>query len=170
MATPTPNKGNNHANNLYKCSNMHQLLHYYYMCLNYPVPSSLFHAIDRRCLKGWCSLTSRRVQRHITGSPKSAMDHMDQVQKGTCSTQPQTPTNATIPMWVLPPRPNHHINDYMVDAPQEPHNTCTHIVFMHAHAINGTTTSDQTGQFPITSNQGNVYMVVFYIFNTNYIC
>ena len=98
------------------------------------------------------------------------MGHMDQVRKGTCSAQPQTPTTVTIPTLALPHRPNLHINDYMVDDPQKPHNARTHIVFMHAHAINGTTSSNQTGRFPITSNRGNACVVVFYVFNANYIC
>ncbi len=73
-------------------------------------------------------------------------------------------------MRVLLPKPNRHINNYMVDAPQEQHNACTYIVFMHAHAINGTTSSDKMGRFPVTSNWGNAYLVVFYVYNTNYIC
>jgi hypothetical protein len=98
------------------------------------------------------------------------MGHMDQVWKGTCSTQPRIPTNATIPTPALPYMPNLHIDDYTADAPQEPHNARTHIIFMHAHAINGATSSDQTGRFPITSNRGSTYVVVFYVFNANYIC
>ena len=170
MATPTPDKGTNHANNLYECSNTHQLIHYYYGSLNYPIPSSLFQAIGRGYLKGWRGLTSQCTRRHITGSPESSMGHMDQVRKGTHSMQPQIPTNTTIPMPALPPRPNCHIVNYMGNTPQEPHNTRTHLVFMYAHAINGTTSSDQTGQFPITSNRGKAYVVVFYVFDANYIC
>jgi hypothetical protein len=95
---------------------------------------------------------------------------MDQVWKGTHSVQPRTPTNATIPTLALPHMPNLHINDYMVDAPQEPHNARIHIIFMHSHAINGATSSNQTGRFPITSNRGNAYVVVFYVFDANYTC
>jgi hypothetical protein len=40
---------------------------------------------------------------------------------------------------------------------------------MHAHAINGATSSNQMGLFPITSNRGNTYVVVFCVFDTNYI-
>ena len=58
MATPTPYKGSEQANSLFECSNTHQLMNYYYACLNYPVPSSLVQAIDRGYLKGWCGLTS----------------------------------------------------------------------------------------------------------------
>ena len=97
------------------------------------------------------------------------MGHMDQVWKGTCSTQPRTPTNHTIPTSALPHMPNLHIDNYMVDIPQEPHNACTHIIFMHTHAINSTTSSNQTGRFLITSNWGNAYVVVFYVVDPNYI-
>jgi len=40
---------------------------------------------------------------------------------------------------------------------------------MHIHAIDGVVSSDQTGRFPITSNRGNAYVVVFYVYNANYI-
>lgn len=66
--------------------------------------------------------------------------------------------------------PNLHNNDCMAKAPQETLNMCTHLVFMHTHAINGATSSDQTGWFPITSNRGNAYIVVLYVFDANYIC
>ena len=87
MATPTTGE-EAQANSLYECSNTYQLIHYYYACLNYPVPSSLLQAIDRGYFRGWRGLTSQRVRRHITGSPESAMGHMDQVRQGTRSTQP----------------------------------------------------------------------------------
>ena len=40
---------------------------------------------------------------------------------------------------------------------------------MHTHAINSTTSSNQTGRFLITSNWGNAYVVVFYVVDPNYI-
>jgi hypothetical protein len=54
MATPTTNKvPEAQANSLYECSNTHIFIHYYYVCLNYPVPSSLLQAIDRGYFRGW---------------------------------------------------------------------------------------------------------------------
>ena len=165
MAAPTNNKFSEaHANSLYECSNTHQLMHYYYACLNYPVPSTLLHAIDRGYFRGWQGLTSQRVRRHISGTPESAMGHLDQVRQGTRSTQPRTPTSATIPTM-----PGLHIDDHMADAPQTPLNVRTNHVFMQVHAIDGVISSDQTGRFPITSNRGNAYVVVFYIYDANYI-
>jgi hypothetical protein len=65
--------------------------------------------------------------------------------------------------------PGLHIDDHMADAPQAPRNVRTNIVFMQIHSIDGVISSDQTGRFPITSNQGNAYVVVFYIYDANYI-
>jgi hypothetical protein len=55
----------------------------------------------------------------------------------------------------------------MEDVPQEPHNDCTHFVFMAIYEINGNLFTKQTGCFSITSNCGHAYVVVFYIFDTN---
>jgi hypothetical protein len=57
----------------------------------------------------------------------------------------------------------------MEDVPQEPHNTRTHFVFMTICEINGNLFINQTGRFPITSNHGHTYVVVFYIFDANVI-
>jgi hypothetical protein len=41
---------------------------------------------------------------------------------------------------------------------------------MAIYKINGNLFTNQTGRFPITSNHGHAYFVVFYIFNANVIC
>ena len=112
---------------------------------------------------------SQRARRHITGSPESAMGHMDQVRKGTRSTQSRIPTSTTIPNPALHHMPRLHVDDHMAEAPQEPLNAHTNLVYMHIHAIDGVISSNQTGRFPITSNRGNAYDVVFYIYDANYI-
>jgi hypothetical protein len=66
--------------------------------------------------------------------------------------------------------PGLHIDDHMADAPQAPLNARTNHIFMQIPAIDGVISSDQTGRFPITSNRGNEYVVVFYIYDANYIC
>jgi len=65
--------------------------------------------------------------------------------------------------------PGLHIDNHMADTPQEPLNACTNLVFVHIHAIDGVISSDQTGRFPITSNRGNAYIFVFYVYDANYI-
>jgi hypothetical protein len=66
--------------------------------------------------------------------------------------------------------PGLNIDDHIADTPQAPLNARTNHVFTQIHAINGVISSDQTGRFPITSNRGNAYVVVFYIYDANYIC
>ncbi len=58
-------------------------------------------------------------------------------------------------------------DDPMEDVPQEPHNAHIHFVFMAIFKINGNLFTNQTGCFPITSNCGHAYVVVFYIFDAN---
>jgi hypothetical protein len=58
-------------------------------------------------------------------------------------------------------------NNPMEDVPQEPHNACTHLVFMAMYQINGNLFTNQTGRFPTTKNRGHTSVVVFYIFNIN---
>jgi hypothetical protein len=147
------------ANSLYECSNMGQLTNYHYACLNYPIKSTLTKAINRGYLKGWRRLTSQRTHRHISVSTESEMGHMGQQRQGVQSMQP-TPT--TVPLQV----PN-IFDDPMEDVPQEPHNAHTHSVFMAIYEINGNLFTNQTGRFPITSNHGHAYVLVFYIFNAN---
>jgi hypothetical protein len=62
------------------------------------------------------------------------------------------------------------VDGLMEDVPQEPHNSYTHFVFMAIYKINGNLFTNQIGRFPITSNPGHAFVVVFYIFDTNSIC
>jgi hypothetical protein len=57
----------------------------------------------------------------------------------------------------------------MEAAPQEPTNERTHHVFMTVHEVTGSVSSNQSGHFPVTSNCGNVYAALFYVYDPNYI-
>jgi hypothetical protein len=59
--------------------------------------------------------------------------------------------------------------DHMVEQEQAPQNDKTHIVFMTIVTVEGQLFTDQTGRFPVTSNRGNNYIVVFYAVDPNYI-
>jgi hypothetical protein len=155
---PTPPTA--HAYSLYKCSTTHKLMHFYYACLNYPVVSTLIKAINAGYLRGWPGLTSDRVHRHINVSVKSKQGHMNQVPQGLQSMQP---TSATVPIAL----PSNQVDSNMDNAPQVPANICTHHVFMTVHLITGCVSSDNTGHFPVTSNQGNTYIALFYIYDAN---
>jgi hypothetical protein len=53
---------------------MGQLTNYYYVCLSYPIKSTLTKAIDRGYLKGWQGLTSQQTSRHISVATESKRD------------------------------------------------------------------------------------------------
>ena len=77
---------------------------------------------------------------------------MDQQWQGTCSTKP-------VPIET----------DTMEEVPQFPNNDFIHHVYMTTTDLDGKLYSDQTGRFPIASNRGNCYVVIFYAVNGNYI-
>ena len=62
------------------------------------------------------------------------------------------------------------INSYtMEELPQLPNNNRSHHVYITITDLDGNLYSDQTGRFPITSNRGNFYVVIFFVVDGNYI-
>ncbi len=59
---------------------------------------------------------------------------------------------------------SNHVDSNMDNASQEPANICTQHVFMMGHVVIGYISSDNTGCFPVMSNQGNPYVALFYIY------
>jgi hypothetical protein len=152
------------ANSLYECVNTYQFIIFYHATLNYPVVSTLVKAINKGYLKGFASLTLRRVHQHIKVNNKTEKGHMDQ------SCQGKQSTNTGSPEGIPPPfPPDSKPIDTMEPLPQEPFNAPTHFVFMTIIEISGMLFSSQSGRFPITSNRGNKYVVIFYIYDANFI-
>jgi hypothetical protein len=150
------------ANSLYECLTTHKLTHFYYTCLNFPIVLTLILALNAGYLKGFLGLTANRVFCHIDVSIKSKRGHMDQVRQGIRSTKPAT-TASLIDL------PADCIDTNMDAVPQEPTNKCTHHVFMTICKVAGSISSNQSGRFPVTSNHGNAYAALFYVYNPNYI-
>jgi hypothetical protein len=123
-------------------------MHFYYACLNFPVMSTLIHALNAGYLKGFPGLTADRVHQQIDVSVESECGHMDQVRQGIRSTKPAAATSPIVLQANL-------VDTNMDAAPQEPTNECTHYVFMTVREVMGSVSSNQSGCFPITSNRGN---------------
>jgi hypothetical protein len=83
---------------------------------------------------------------------------MDQTRQGQRTTQQ---TQSPI---ALPP-PDNTIN--LVT--QEPNNAMTNLVYMLIKDITDQIFMDQTGHFPVTSNRGHAYLVIFYVYDVNFI-
>ena len=140
------------ANSIYECENTSQLIHFYHSTLGSPVVSTWCKAIDAGYFQGWPGLTSTRVRKFIKVSEETEMGHMDQRKAGIRSTK----TKADEP-------------DSMESVPQTPTNDKTHHVYMSLTEVEGRLYSNQTGRFPITSNRGNCYVIIFYVVDGNYI-
>ncbi len=154
------------ANSLYECDNTYQLINFnfYHATLNYPVVSTLVKAIDKGYLKGFADLILHGVCQHIKVNDETEKGHMDQSHQGKQSTKTSSPAGIP-PPFPLDGKPT----DTMKPLPQEPFNACTHFVFMTIIKFSRMLFSDQLGRFPITSNRGNKYVIIFYIYNANFV-
>jgi hypothetical protein len=86
---------------------------------------------------------------------------MDQSCQGQHSTSSPPPAETA-----LPPTHDDANNDIL---PFQIKAGLTHLVFMVIHDIKGQVFTNQTGHFPITSNRGHAYLVIFYIYDVNFI-
>jgi hypothetical protein len=84
--------------------------------------------------------------------------HMDQSCQGKQSTKKASPAGIPPPF-----PPNSKPIDTLEPVPQESFNSRTHFIFMTIIKISDMLFSNQLGRFPITSNRGNKYIVIFYI-------
>jgi hypothetical protein len=86
------------------------------------------------------------------------------------SCQSKSSIKASSPAGNPPPFPTDcEPNDTMAPLLQEPFNAHTHFIFMTIVEISGMLFSNQLGRFPITSNRGNKYIVIFYIYDANFV-
>jgi hypothetical protein len=147
------------AHSPYDCNNTQQLTHFYHACLFLPVVSTLTNAINKDYLKGFLGLTALCICRHVQINNATKKGHMDQTRQGQCSTQPN-PTSTS--------NANNLLDDDKV-LPGYINEGLTNLVFMVIHDITGLVFSNQTGHFPIRSNRGHTYLVIFYIYDANFI-
>ena len=94
------------------------------------------------------------------------MGHMKQIQQGVRSTTKKS--NRDRPTKVAAER-KAVMEDAISIPKQEPKNEKTHIVYMTTVKAEGLIASDQTGMFPRTSNRGNKYICIFYVYDSNFI-
>jgi hypothetical protein len=149
------------AHSLYDCDNTQQLIQFYHACLFSQVISTLTNAINRGYLKGFPGLNSQRVRRHIKINNATKKGHMDQSCQGKRSTSSSAPTST----------PTFTSLDDTTDniLPIHIEEGLTNLVFVVIHEISGEAFTNQTGCFPITSNHGHAYLVIFYIYDANFI-
>jgi hypothetical protein len=130
------------THSLYDCDNTQQLTQFYHACLFSPVKSTLIKAINTCYLKGFPSLTLKRVSRHITINYATIKGHMDQTCQGQRSTSHSINRNPSPTISI-----DTHDNDDDILPVHIPERS-TNLVFMAIHDITGAVFTDQTGRFP----------------------
>jgi hypothetical protein len=123
------------------------------------VVSTLTNAINKGYLKGFPGLTAQHICRHVQINNGTKKGHMDQTRQGQRSPQPN-PTSTS--------NANNLLNNNDV-LPGHINEGLTNLLFMVIHDITGLVFSNQTGRFLITSNRGHAYLVIFYIYDANFI-
>jgi hypothetical protein len=122
---------------------------YLHQTLFSPVLSTLLKAIDKGNFATWPMLTRANVTKHLPKSEATPMGHLDQKRKNIQSTK-RIPTPTQPPIHQTSER--------------------THQTYVDLLDINETTGkifSDQTGQFPVQSSQGNKYVMIIYDYDSN---
>ena len=96
------------------------------------------------------------------------MGHIKQLQKGVRSTSTKSRRGRPAALTQQSAR-NAATEDAIATPPEEPGNIKARLVFMAVENPEGFIAINQTGMFPMTSNEGTKYICVFYIFDPNFI-
>jgi hypothetical protein len=98
-----------------------------------------------RFYQSWPGLTAAAIRKHLPKSEATTKGHLDQSRKNLRSTK---------------------TDDMDLEEEQEPNNTQTHQIFAAIENTDriytGKIYTGQTGRFPVTSSQGNKYILVLY--------
>jgi hypothetical protein len=136
------------ANNVYELRNTGALVHYLHKSLFSPTKSALLQAVKDGHLITWPGLTEDAINKHLKLTPATAMGHMNQRRQNIRSTSKTPIADQPTPATDL--------------------GTKTHLVYAVV-VDQGQLYTDLTGRFPVRSSKGNSYVMVFYVYDCNYV-
>jgi hypothetical protein len=114
----------------------------------YPVKSTWFKAIKAGNYVGWPMITEHNVQKYYPEAPEIAKGHLNQTQKNLCSNKEK-------------PAPLETCNTLQLKGKKARN------VYTETYNVRKTMFLDQTGQFPMRSQQGNKYIMVMVKIDSN---
>ena len=115
----------------------------------YPTKTTLITAINKGYFSTWPGLTAQLIKKYLPTSVPTIKGHIKQEQQNLRSTQPSTVIK--IEPDIIPQSTNKDHNCFFTITTKE----------------SGTTYSDLTGRYPITSSRGNQYIIICYDYDTN---
>jgi hypothetical protein len=136
------------ANNVYELRSAGALVHYLHNALFSPTKSTMLQAVKDGHLITWPSLTEDAINKHLKLTPATAMGHKNQRRQNIQSTSKAPIEKQKTPDTDL--------------------GTKTHLVYAVV-VDQGQLYTDLTGKFPVRSSKGKSYVMVFYIYDCNYV-
>lgn len=135
------------ANSVYDLPSIEQAIKWMHAVCGYPVKSTWIKAIKAGNFTGWPLLTEKNVNKYYPDSTETQKGHMNQARKNVRSTkrQPLEVCNAA----------------FRLRGKKEQD------IFLKTYDVRETIFSDQTGQYPTTSQRGNKYIMVLVEIDSN---
>jgi hypothetical protein len=136
------------ANSVYDLPLTEQAIKWMHAVCGYPVKSTWLKAIKAGNYVGWPMLNECNVQKYYPETIKTAKGHLNQTRKKVRSTKAKTAPLETCDTSQL-------------------HGKKVQDVYTQTYMVCETMFSDQTGQFPMQSQQGNKYIMVMVEIDSN---
>jgi hypothetical protein len=159
VSSPSPHQ----ANIAISSSTLGNLLKFLHASLFSPVPSSLIKSINNNHFTMWPGLTAANVNRHLPKSMATTLGHLDQARQNHRSTKLTTLTTSNPPDSAAE-------DDPFPPLPPITDGNPTHFVYAAIESLperTGKIATDQTGAFPVLSNNGMRYVMVLYDYDSN---
>ena len=138
-----------------------ELAQFLHACSFSPTKSGFLKAIEKGNFHSWPGLTTDLIKKHLPPSIATLKGHLKQEQQGLQSTK-KAPAQVKADI---------KLEEEDFAPPSESPNTKTKDCFLtiveRPNRRSGTTSSDQTGRFPIRSSRGNEYVCVLYDYDSN---
>ena len=138
--------------NIYQQKSSAHLMVYLHACMGVPVVKTYINNIKNNWLTTYLGLTVESIKRHLPKTIQTTMGHMHRVKQNLRSTQKVTST-----MIMNETEEETGIKKTRQLINQQNQVSINTIQF---EELNGMISTDQTGQFPITSGQGNRQIMV----------
>ncbi len=143
-------KALHHANSIYNLPLTEHVIKWIHTIYGFPVKSTWLKAIKVVNYVGWMMLTELNVQKHYPETIKTAKGHLNQTRKNVCPAKAKTAPLETCD--------TSHLHSKKVGD-----------MYTQTYMVRKTMFSNQTGQFPTRSLQGNKYIMVMVKIDTNVI-
>jgi hypothetical protein len=140
------------ANNVDELRNTGASVNYLHKAIFSPTKSAFLQAVKNGHLVTWPGLTERAINTHLKPTPATTMRHMNQRSQHIRSTSKALITS--------------DIEDIAATTANSA--TKTHLVYA-VLVDQGQLYTDLTGKFPVRSSKGNLYVMVYYVFDCNYV-